>query len=582
LDSTQWFGAMTSAIDQLLQLDGSFRRVRTRTRAFQGGMMAYAILQSVMVVGLCLNHLGFPLSLDGLELARLDQVQRLLAGQDLYGAPSANAVALVSTPLYPYFCAPIVALFGPNLASLRLVSLVGLGSCGLLLFVALRRKLASYWWATIGLGLFAAAYGSLNHSLDAAHPDSWLLAMILLGALLVDLGRSRRRNLLGVGCFLLAFWLKQHGALFVGAGLVYVTWRQGWRRSWEVWLLVATSIVIYGLGPEIFGPEFHAATGWQPQSWVDFRPATLLRLLGFTARYYPILAIGAITATGRALLQSDRPPSIWSFLFPAAVLSGFLGALDSRSLNNIFAPLVLWYILAGLIGLRAMTQRFTYRDRWQLRLVALGLSFGLLLYNPFSLMVSAQASIAYDDLLTTLDQLPNPVYVPALGPLPIVNLSVRAPVEAIEGLVRSWPVAPRDNPLLQTLLGPALGQPGTYLLLTHNRDLTDRRDSQPRSASSQTLPRQLDRQPDRILSPWIDRYFLAVDFGDRFRALRTPDRFGQPQWPRYLLQASLSPRPQSRENIPPTAGQLPIPDWVPALSPQAAILPPQSPDRVSP
>lgn len=577
---------MTSAIDQLLRLDGTFRRVRTRTRAFQGGMMAYAILQSVMVVGLCLNHLGFPLSLDGLELARLDQVQRLLAGQELYGAPSADAVALVSTPLYTYLCAPIVGLFGPSLASLRLVSLVGLGSCGLLLFVALRRKLASYWWATIGLGLFAAAYGSLDHSLDNAHPDAWLLAMILLGAVLIDLGRSRRRNLLGIGCFLLAFWLKQHGALFVGAGVVYVTWRQGWRRSWEVWLLVATSSLIYGLGPQVFGPEFHGATWWQPRSWVDFKPATLLRLLEFTARYYPILAIGAVTATGRALLQSDRPPSIWSFLFPAAVLSGFIGALDSRSLNNIFAPLVLWYILAGLIGLRAMTQRFAYSDRWRLRLVALGLSFGLLLYNPFSLMVSAQASIAYDDLLTTLEQLPNPVYVPALGPLPIANLSVRAPVEAIEGLVRSWPVAPRDNPLVQHLLGPALDQPGAYLLLPQETSLADRISPQPRSASRKTLAPKSDLklalQPDRILSPWIDRYSLAVDFGDRFRALKTPDRLGQPRWPRYLLQAGISPRPQDTENIPPTAGDLPMPDWVPSLSPQAPNLQPQSPDRVNP
>jgi hypothetical protein len=536
---------MTSAIDQLLQREGTFRRVRTRTRAFQGGMMAYAILQSVMVVGLCLNHLGFPLSLDGLELARLDQVQRLLAGQGLYGAPSADAVALVSTPLYYYLCAPIVGLFGPSLASLRLVSLVGLGGCGLLLFVALRRKLASHWWATIGLGLFAAAYGSLDHGLDNAHPDSWLLAMVLLGSGLIDLGRSRRRNLVGIGCFLLAFWLKQHGALFVGAGLVYVTWRQGWRRSWEVWLLVAASALAYGLGPELFGPAFHGATWGQPRSWVNFRPDTLLRLLGFTARYYPILAIGAITATGRSLLQSDRPSSIWSFLFPAAVLSGFVGALDGRSSNNIFAPLVLWYVIAGLIGLRAMTQGFPYGDRWRLRGIALGISFGLLLYNPFSLMVSAHASIAYDDLLTTLEQLPSPVYVPALGPLPIANLSIRAPVEAIEGLVRKPRPAggvSQDETHLRQLLGPALKQPGAYLLLTN-------------------------LQPDRILSPWIDRYQLATDFGDRFRALRTLDRHSHPQWPRYLLRSG-PPAPRAiAANSPNASEDLPLPDWVPSPSP---------------
>jgi hypothetical protein len=364
----------------------------------------------------------------------------------------------------------------------------------------------------------------------------------LLGSVWIDLGRSRRRNLMGIGCFLLAFWLKQHGALFVGAGLIYVTWRQGWRRSWEVWLLVAASALAYGLGPELFGPAFHGATWGQPRSWVNFRTVTLVRLLGFTARYYPILAIGAITATGRSLLQSDRPPSIWSFLFPAAVLSGFVGALDSHSSNNIFAPLVLWYVIAGLIGLRTMTQGFPYSERWRLRGIALGISFGLLLYNPVSLMVSAQASIAYDDLLTTLEQLPSPVYVPALGPLPIANLSIRAPMEALEGLVpRPLPSdrrAGNERHLVQQLLSPALEQPGAYLLL-------------------------MNLQPDRILSPWIDRYPLAVDFGDRFRALRTLDRRGHPQWPRYLLRSG-TPAPQG---IAASPGDLPLPAWVPSPSP---------------
>jgi hypothetical protein len=395
------------------------------------------------------------------------------------------------------------------------------------------------------------------------------LAMILLGSVLIDLGRSRRRNLVGIGCFLLAFWLKQHGALFVGAGLVYVTWRQGWRRSWEIWLLVAANALVYSVGPELFGPTFHGATWTQPRSWVDFRPATLLRLLGFTARYYPILAIGAITATGRSLLQSDRPPSIWSFLFPAAVLSGFVGALDGRSSNNIFAPLVLWYIIAGLIGLRAMTQRFAYVDRWRLRLTALGISFGLLIYNPVSVMVSAQATIAYDELLTTLEHLPSPVYVPALGPLPIGNLSVRAPVEAIEGLVRSWPLPTNRNPLVLQLLGPALEQPGAYLLLTNETSLADRLSPQTKldpkldPKLNPKLDPRSNLQPERILSPWLDRYSLAVDFGDRFRALRTPDRLGHPRWPRYLLRAGTSPAPRATDSTPTPEGELPIPDWVP-------------------
>lgn len=524
---------MTSAIDQLLRVDGKYRRVRNWTRMCQGGVMAYAILQILVITALCLNHWRFPLPLDGLELARLDHVQQLLAGHGLYGPPTADRIALVTTPLYYYLCAPIVGLLGPNLSSLRLVSLLGLGLCGLLLFMTLRRKLASPWWAAIGLGLFAASYASLDGSLDSAHPDSWLLAMLLLGAWWIDLGHCRRRNALGILCFVLAVWLKQHGALFLGAALVYVTWRQGWRRAWEAWLLAAATALVYGLGPLIFGPSFHDATWWQPRSWVDFEPETLLRLVGFTARYYPILAIAAIAAVALSLLQSHRPPSIWSFLFPAAVVSGFVGALDRDSLNNVFAPLALWYIMAGLVGLRLLSQRLAYKRRWQLRLLSLGLSFGLLIYSPMGLAVSGQAQMAYDDLLATLEALPNPVYVPALGPLPIEQISPLVPAEAIEGVVRSWPMPPDRNPFLTALLGPALDRPGSYLLLMGDS-------ASPPVPIGAPIPRL---QQDRILSPWGDRYRLDIDFGDRFIALKTPRRPGRPRWPRYLLRQSPSPQP---------------------------------------
>jgi hypothetical protein len=579
---------MTSAIEQLLRIEDKLLRDKAWIRVCQAGMMAYAIVQSLIFTALCLNHLGFPLSLDGLELTRLDQVQRLLMGQVLYASPTADAVPLVSTPLYYYLCAPIVGFFGPSLPAMRLVSLVGVGLSGLSLFIALRRKLASPWWATIGLGLFSASYASLDGSIDNAHPDSWLVTMILLGAVFIDLGRSRRQNFLGMVCFVLAFWFKQHGALFAVAGLVYVTWRQGWRRSWEAWLLVVAAGLLYGAGPGIFGPAFHEATWQQPRSWMNFEPETLLRVLGFSLRHYPLLAIAALTAVGQSLLQSDRPPSVWSFLFPAAVLTGFMGALDGQSLNNIFLPLALWYIIAGLIGLRLFTQRLPYGRRWRLRLVALGISFGLLLYNPTDLAVSGQAAAAYEDLLGTLGQLSGPIYVPTLGPLPIAQVSPRASIQSIDGWVRSWPIPPDRNPLLNRLLGPALSEDGSYLLLMSDAAPADgvTADSNVTSGvqtdASQALPSDL-LTVDRLLSPWIDRYHLDRDFGDRFIALRAPHRPGIASWPRYLLrQGPAESRPawfSSPANVMPDAVPDVMPDAVPDVVPDAG--PDALPDSVA-
>ena len=140
---------------------------------------------------------------------------------------------------------------------------------GSVIFLAVRRNTYSNWWSLMALGLFAAAYRVMDTYLDNAHADSWLLFTVLLGCYVIDQSRSQARNMLGVLLMVSAFWFKQHGALFVIGALLYLTYRDGWQKSWKMWFLaIVLGPGLYLAAPSsLFGPRFHYFTWEVPSRW---------------------------------------------------------------------------------------------------------------------------------------------------------------------------------------------------------------------------------------------------------------------------------------------------------------------------
>lgn len=505
-----------TAVCVVLYVIGTRRGSKNLTTLALNVFTAYAIAWSVFMVYVWINHVNFPLNLEAMELTIVQHLQRIMAGQPLYAEPSPEFVSLAYAPLYYYVSVPFAWLFGANLFTMRLVAILGMLGAGIVIFAAVKKQTASIWWALMAAGLFAAAYRAMDTYLDNAHSDSWLLFTILLGSYLIDMNRSHATNLLGVFFLVVSFWFKQHGALFVAGGVLYLTWRDGLKNSWMYWALAGLfGPVLYALAPSLlFGSWFHYYTFTVPSHWSGFSFSGVKRYFGYAVKNYFALAGAGAVASLYFLVRKLRNVSIWYFMLPFAMLTGVMGALDEGSNNNIFIPMGTWFILTGILGLQYATEKFVSVKRWAMHLLALGASFALLFYNPTSVLVSPKAPESYRDLVQYLNSLDGAVYAPWIGPLESgYEFSPAVHWVPMEDIIRGPGVDQYDHPVTRGLLESVIHPEGpAYILMNY----------------------PLENDP--LLGFLAEDYKLKEDLGDRFAPLSTlPKRFLL-EYPRYLYE----------------------------------------------
>ncbi|HEY9828024.1 MAG TPA: hypothetical protein V6D19_21510 [Stenomitos sp.] len=484
-------------------------------------LACYAIAQLLCMGVLALNHIGFPLNLEAMELTVLQHVKRLMAGLPLYPAPSSDFIALAYNPLFYYLCLPFTWILGPSLFTLRFVALLGLLGCYGVLYSILYRQTQSRWWALMGIGLFAAAYRTMDSYLDTAHRESWLLLSLLSGCFVLEQSRSRWRNCLGLGLVILSFWIKQQGSVFVIGALLYLLWREPWKQSWlYVGLAIGLGPILYQWMPDsILGPSFHYYTWQVPRQWVEFIPWELLNLYYRTMRAFGVLILACISGLLLIPRMASYPKqtltlTIWDFMLPFACAGGLLAALTPGSNYNVWIPMWTWFILVGILGLKRISTQYPLWKQWGGSIVVLALSFSLLLYNPFAALVAPQAQSTYQAFTTFLGSLNGPVFAPDIGQLASgYQFSPGLMRVPLEDIVRGPGVNEHNHPTVRRILQPVL-QPSQPAFLLLNHPLSE----------------------DPLLDMLTQTYTLQQDLGDRFKPLKTLPRRYDMGWPRYLYQ----------------------------------------------
>ena len=238
------------------------------------------------------NHVSFPLHLDLMEGAVLEHLRLAMASDPNDPEPTADFVPLAYNPLYYFVTIPLAWVLGPGLPALRVVSILATILCAMVLWLVVRERAASPWWAWMAVGLFAAGYRTMDAYLDTAHSDSAMLATAMLGCLILERRRSTAGTVTGMLLLVASFWFKQHGALFALGGLAYLLRRDGLRRS--VPALTVTAVLGPGVyllaGPALFGDAFWQFTWEVPRAWTHIGLEPLGRLAGYMASGLPVLA----------------------------------------------------------------------------------------------------------------------------------------------------------------------------------------------------------------------------------------------------------------------------------------------------
>jgi 4-amino-4-deoxy-L-arabinose transferase-like glycosyltransferase len=475
---------------------------------------SYALYWVVFTLYVWIQHLSFPLNLEAMELTVLQHLQRIMDGKLVYVEPSSEFVPLAYAPLYYYVSLPFAWIFGASLFTLRLVAVLAAIGCGIVIFLIATEQTRSVWWSVIAVGLFAAAYRVMDTYLDNAHSDSWLLFCVLLGCYLIEKRSSRVTDVIGILCLITSFWFKQHGALFAIGGVLYLTWRDGIAKAWLYWMLALLfGPILYVLAPTlIFGPLFHYYTFTVPSNWSELNFDAIKRFAVFVVKNYVLLAGVGVIAPVLLLMKKIGKINIWYFMLPFALLSGFMGALDPGSNNNVFIPMGVWFILTGVLGLYTLAEHFHATTQWSLHLLVIGVSFSLFFYQPGSVVISPKAPDAYQDLVTYLNSFEGTVYAPWLGPLETgYKFSPTVHWVPMEDLIRGPGVNVYDHPNTRRLLDSVINPAGdAYILMNY----------------------PLENDP--LLSFLLEYYQLETDLGDRFAPLTTlPKRFNL-DYPRYL------------------------------------------------
>jgi hypothetical protein len=304
--------------------------------------------------------------------------------------------------------------------------------------------------------------------------------------------------------------------------VLYLTWRDvsarglraGALHALPYWLVAALigPLLYVTVGPLLYGPRYHEFTWEVPRHWTELTVGAVGRYLRHLLRFYAVLITAAGLCGLWTLVKAPHRLSLWTVQAAAALVAGFLGVLDPGSADNIFIPLSVWLIIAGVLALEAAARRFPRAGRLALPVIGLYAAFAVLVYDPGRYTVSPDASAQYTDLIALIESLDGPVYAPWQAYLGAeVDVYPRIHWVALDDMTRGPGRDQTDTPVVRALLDPVTAPDGPAYILAN--------------APLAIFP---------YFAYLEDYYVLDTDFGERFAALTTIPRRYAHEYPRYL------------------------------------------------
>ena len=404
-----------------------------------------------------ISRLAYPFELEWTEGAVLDQVDRVLAGQSLYVAPTLDFVPFPYPPLYFLAAAAVSKFLGGGFFPLRLLSFLAALGCLAVLYLSGAREGGDAWSGLLSAGLYAGAYSVCGYWYDLARVDSLCFLFLLLSIHFVRAAGNRPLDeraalptLLPAGVFLaLAFLTKQTTAITAAFLSVYslAVHRRG------ALVFVGTAVAIGG-GAWLF--VNHLTGGW----FSDFSVHLLKRLptepttpLGFWINdLLPHLApaglLVLLLVLDRATGGGGADAAFFGLLVTGMVLTAYVGRVPKGgSLNALipacaaaaltFGPAAAW-VLSRARGETPRTRAVA--EVWIATLCLI--QFAVLAYDPRPQIPDANDARAGRKFIAALAAIPGEVLVPGHGYLPVLaGKTPHAHQSAIDDLVATDPVA---------------------------------------------------------------------------------------------------------------------------------------------
>jgi len=276
------------------------------------------------------GRLFFPWPLEWMEGGTLAHAVRMLGGEAIYRAPTAEFVPYLYPPLSYLPIAASVLAFGESLPAARLPSVLSTVATLWLLGRAALHIGGGRLGALLAAGLWGLGYGYGGAFHDLARVDAFFLLLVAGGSERLLANRPRT----SLALFALSFFAKQHGALFLIAASIWLAWKD-WRRHLPG--------LVGAWGATIF---LAVALHLDSDGWFGRYCFSLPRSHGVLWRLVPgylaldvLLALPVIAATAIAsTVRRARDPRAVDVLLVAALAASALGRAHIGGFDNVLLP----------------------------------------------------------------------------------------------------------------------------------------------------------------------------------------------------------------------------------------------------
>ena len=401
---------------------------RDRVSAIAGALKWLLVGTSIWYIGaylgVALLRIGYPFELEWMEGAIANHVLRILNGRPLYVSPSLEFVPFIYAPFYYYVSAGLARITGFSLLPLRLVSFLSSLACLAIIYAFVRRETGSRFHGLVSAALFAATFRVAGAWLDLARPDSLFLACLLAGLYLARFGGSRLALAAAGLLFALSFHTKQIAlliALPAMAGSLLI------RRS-RALPFVATFSALGGAAVPALNSVYH---GWY-NYYVFFLPTHGTLLAPVLWKFWikdllwvlPVACVLAVVLLARYRTVLERGVRGFYLLAGAGMVgAAWSGRLRYGAYSNALLPAFAGLAILGVLGAWVLTRPPNSPGPKHKALtagvyLACIVQFGILWYNPATLIPSRQDARAGRELVATLAGFQGELFMPHHGYLP--------------------------------------------------------------------------------------------------------------------------------------------------------------------
>lgn len=399
------------------------------------------------------HRIQYPFELEWVEGPMLDQVRRVLSGQQLYAPPSIEYVPFLYTPLYFYVSAAVSKITGFNFISLRLVSFISSIGSFFLIFFIVKKETNDIFPGIVAAGLFSATYKLTGNWFDLGRMDSLFLFLLLLALYFVKFGKTIKSQIIAGVFMTLSFLTKQTAALII-LPIILANFFIHKRRA--IWFMITTAGLIT-LSSLLIN---HISDGWfyyylslALQHSYNKEVIGIKYLNTFFMSSMPIAWLALVYYLSTEIFKLTKNGLFYVLTATGVIGISFLSkAHEGGATNSLIPAYAMISILFGLTIfniLQSVTTGVKRNERKAFEIsiyVVILLQFWLLTYNSSDLIPTNNDVNVGRQTVDMINQIQGEVFIPLHNYLPsLVNKKTYANSIAIWDIFRSKNQEPKSR-----------------------------------------------------------------------------------------------------------------------------------------